>query len=249
MTLGWRLALALLVPLALALGAGLAVAVLLPDALSRQSHEARLVFRLENLRAAVEANLALGLPLTELAATQELIERAQRTDEGLLAVDVFAPDGVTLFSTNRGVIGEPVPDAWAAAAASGGPGGSWRWTGEGETLLGLPVRNDLGEVVADIASVSAAATLGEPAAALRRALANTALWLAPATLALGALAARALARRLTEPSLDVVRLLRDGTVAGGPLAAPAEAARTACLAAMDELDRARLDLEAVDHAT
>jgi hypothetical protein len=251
MTLGRRLAVCMLLPLALALAASLAVALRVPETLSRQSHEARLVFRLENLRAAIEANLALGLPMGELAVTQDLIERAQRTDEGLLAVEVFAPDEVTLFSTNRGVIGEPVPSAWAEAAAAGGdgPGGSWRRTGEGETLLGLPVRNDLGEVVANVAGVSAAATLGEPAAALRRTLTGTMLLLAPATLAFGTLAAWALARRLSAPAARVVGVLRDGGAAAGPLAGPALAAQQACAAVLNDLDRARADLEAVDHAT
>ena len=94
-------------PLVLAMAACFAVALLLPERLSRQAQEARLVFRLEALRASTEANLALGLPVTELAATQELIERAERADPDLLAIDVFAADdGVTLYSTDLGVIGE-----------------------------------------------------------------------------------------------------------------------------------------------
>jgi hypothetical protein len=75
------------------------------------------------------------------------------------------------------------------------------------------------------------------------------LLLAPATLALGALAAWALARRISAPAARVVRLLRDGGAAAGPLAGPALAAQQACAAVLNDLDRARADLEAVDHAT
>ena len=107
MGLGRRLGIVILLPLALAIAACFAVASLLPERLSRQAQEARVVFRLEALRGSTEANLALGLPVTELPATQELIERAQRADPDLLAIDVFAADdGVTLYSTDLGVIGE-----------------------------------------------------------------------------------------------------------------------------------------------
>ena len=245
MGLGRRLGLAILAPLALATAACFAVALLLPERLSRQAQEARLVFRLEALRAATEANLALGLPVTELA-TQELIERAERADPDLLAIDVFAADdGVTLYSTDLGVIGEPVPGAWTAAATRmRGAAGRWVVHAEGETLIGLPVHDDLGETVAEIAIVTATATLGEPVAALRRTLAGVALWVVPLALGLGAVAAARLARRLTAPGRAAAAALHDGT----PGDARALAAHRACLDALAGIERARADLEALEHA-
>ena len=208
-----RLEVVILVPLALAVVACFAVALLLPERLSRQAQEARLVFRLEALRASTEATLALGLPVTELAATQELIERAERADPDLLAIDVFAADdGVTLYSTDLGVIGEPVPGAWSAAATGArDPSGRWTLLAEGEILVGLPVRDDLGEIVAEIVSVTAAATLGEPLAALRRTLTGLALWIVPLMLGLGAITASVLARRLAAPGRAAAAALRDGS--------------------------------------
>ncbi len=246
MGLGRRLGLAILAPLVLAVAACFAVAFLLPEHLSRQAQEARLVFRLEALRAATEANLALGLPVTELAATQELIERAERADPDLLAIDVFAADdGVTLYSTDLGVIGEAVPGAWTAAATrTHGVAGRWVLQSEGETLFGLPVRDDLGDVVAEIAIVTATATLGEPVAALRRTLTGVALWVVPLALGLGAVAAARLARRLGAPGRAAAAALHDGT----PGDARALAARRACLDALAGIERARIDLETLEHA-
>jgi hypothetical protein len=245
MGLGRRLGIALLAPLVLAIAACFAVALLLPERLSREAQEARLVFRLEALRASTEANLALGLPVTELAATQDLIERAERADPDLLAIDVFtADDGVALYSTDLGVIGEPVPAAWIAASAARAPAGRWSLNPEGETVIGLPVHDDLGEVVAEIVSVTAATALGEPLAALRRTLTGVALWLVPIVLGLGALAAAGLARRLAAPAHVAAAALRDGT----PDEAAALAARQACLDALAGIEQARTELETVEHA-
>jgi hypothetical protein len=240
MGLGRRLSVAILLPVALAVAAAFAVAFLVPEALSHRAQEARLVFRLETLRTATEANLALGLPVDEVPATQDLIERAERADPDLLAIDVFARDGVTLYSTDLGVIGEPVPPAWLAATNARGLGGRWSLHAEDETLIGLPVRDDLGEVVAEITSITAAAALGEPVADLRRALVGLALWLVPATLLLGGLAASRIAGRLTRAAAAL------GTTPPGQ--APADAARRGCEEALLALEQAGAELEAVEHA-
>jgi hypothetical protein len=244
MGLGRRLAIAILLPLALAIAAVFAIAFLVPEALTQRAQEARLLFRLETLRTATEANLALGLPVDEIPATQDLIERAERAEQDLLAIDVFASDGVTLYSTDLGVIGEPVPPAWRAATGSRSPDGRWSLHTEDQTLIGLPVRDDLGETVAEITSVTAAAVLGEPVAELRRTLIGLALWLVPAALTLGALAAGGMARRLARPGIRAAETLRDG----GAEAAPGAPARRACLAALAALDRAGADLEAAENA-
>lgn len=242
MGLGRRLGIVILAPLALAVVAAFTIAFLLPEGLSRQTQEARLLFRLQTLRASTESNLALGLPVTELPATQELIERAERGDPDLLAIDVFAAsDGVTLYSTDLGVIGEEVPRSWTAAAHGTG---HWSLHRDGEILLGLPVRDDLGETVAEIVSVTAASTLDEPVAALRRILTGIALWLVPGVLLLGALAATGLGRRLAAPGQAVGAALRDGA----PVEAGTRAAHRACVEALDAFERAGAELEAVENA-
>jgi hypothetical protein len=246
MDLDRRLGIVVLAPLVFAMTCCFAVTLLLPERLSRDAQEARLVFRLEALRASTEANLALGLPVTELSATQELIERAQRADADLLAIDVFAADdGVTLYSTDLGVIGEPVPDSWTTSASmTQARGAPWSLNAEGETLIGLPVRDDLGEIVAEIASVTAADALGEPVAALRRGLTAVAIWLIPVVLCLGALAAALLARGLAAPGEAAAAVLRDGA----PEEPSARAARQACLDALAAIERARAELETLEHA-
>jgi hypothetical protein len=246
MGLGQRLGIAILAPLALAIAACFAVAFLLPERLSREAQEARLIFRLETLRASTEANLALGLPVTELAAIQDMIERAERADPDVLAIDIFATsDGVTLYSTDLGVIGEPAPAAWTAVASQA-HGGAGRWVlhAEGETLIGLPVRDDLGEIVAEIASVTAASALGEPVAAFRRSLTGVALWIVPLALGLGALTAAGLGRRLARSERAAGASLRNASPGG----TAAIAANAACLRALSDFDLAHGELETVEHA-
>lgn len=246
MSLGRRLAITILGPIALALAACFTAALLLPEHLSRQARDDRVIFRLEALRASTEANLALGLPVTGISVMQDLIEGARRADPGLLAIDIFAAgDGVTLYSTDLGVIGEPVPATWIAAAADREPPGHWSLYTEGEILIGLPVRDDLGDVVAEIASVTAAAEFGGPVVALRRDLTNVALWLVPIVFGLGALAAAGLARRLVSPVRIAVAALRDAAPGGAAVLA----ARETCLHALDEIEAAGVEIEAIEHVS
>lgn len=236
-------------PVALA-SMGIIVATYLAlSGVAERQQEDRILFRLENLRAGVEANLSLGLQLTQVGGTQDLLERAHSTDTVLQALDVFSGDGVSVYSTDRGVKGEPVPAEWREAAQAGRAENHWRHEGPGELVLGLPIRNDLGDVVGHIVSI----TSPQQALAtdLTGFLQRVALWLVPLGLAAAIIAAFVLSRKIARPYGVIADALSGRGGTSNPSlsqAARAQDARRSSLAAITELEATAGRLEAIDHA-
>ena len=104
---------------------------------------AGLEFLLSGIDRTVELNLQLGLPLTELQQIDTILENAVAATPDVLAADVITQAGVTLFSTDRGAVGEPIPAAWADAIA--GSRGAWRALERQTVTFGEPIRLEPGE--------------------------------------------------------------------------------------------------------
>lgn len=102
-------------------------------------------FVLSRASEAVERSLQLGLPLTELEQTVPVLERILLRASAVEAADVFSVAGTTIFSTDRGAVGEPVPDPWHAAIAESHDG-SWIAQDTSRITLGHAIRNDFGQV-------------------------------------------------------------------------------------------------------
>lgn len=120
--------------------------------------EARLTFGLFSLRSSIESSLDLGLQLADLAQIQDLIEREEASSAVIQAIDISDGTGVSVLSTERGVIGDTVPDSWRRAQAER-QGPFWRATDRGETVLGAPIETDFGQVAAQIALIVPTAEL------------------------------------------------------------------------------------------
>jgi hypothetical protein len=135
--------------------AGLALCVALVfgslDRLSLRTAEANVDFLLTQLRDTIEANVGLGLPLADVRVVQDLIERAKATDPQVLAVEVFSPDGVSLFNTDRGSIGEAISSAWQTAVRYRVQNERWRVEEFGNIVVGQVIRNDFNEAVGHLA--------------------------------------------------------------------------------------------------
>lgn len=119
--------------------------------------DARLQIALHEIKERLEADLALGFELGDSARAQALLEDALAQDRSLVAAEVFDPQGVSLFNTDRGAIGERVPEAWLAASAK--PGLLWSASVDGDTAVGIAVRGPFGEVSGQVSLTSASAPL------------------------------------------------------------------------------------------
>ncbi|NPD14908.1 hypothetical protein HOY34_06760 [Xinfangfangia sp. D13-10-4-6] len=91
----------------------------LRDAASQ--HDLHVGFRLQTLAAQIEAQLSYGYALGEIDAIQGVLEAVQADDPSIRSIGVYAPDGVTLFSTDRALIGDRA-EADFLAQLRAGPG-------------------------------------------------------------------------------------------------------------------------------
>ncbi|MEM0908455.1 MAG: hypothetical protein AAGJ94_13890 [Pseudomonadota bacterium] len=107
--------------------------------------EAQYDYVLARAEGAMERGLQLGLPLRELEQALPVLERTINAAPQVLAADVFSPSGVTLFSTDRGAMGEPVPPPWLVAIDER-RGETWQEVGRHQVTMGRAVVNDFGLV-------------------------------------------------------------------------------------------------------
>lgn len=113
-----------------------------------QLAQSRFGFVVFDIKATVENSLNLGLPLSALRNTQNVIERETAQDDQILSIEVFDQDGETQFSTNRGGIGNRVPRHWLAAR---GDGDAWSEIDDQAIVVGAPLINNFGQTVGGIA--------------------------------------------------------------------------------------------------
>jgi len=152
------------------------------DRLSLRTAEANVDFLSTQLRETIEANVSLGLPLADIRLTQDLIERVKLADPQVLAVEVFSPDGVSLFNTDRGSIGERIASAWQLAIRYRLVGDRWRVEELDNIVVGQPIRNDFGEPVGYLALTLSDDARDLHAEAVLAGLAERAAFVVPAVL-------------------------------------------------------------------
>lgn len=124
--------------------------------------EAELDFILRDAEQTIERNLQLGLPLAELQQVDALIERVRQSSPEIVAVDVFSRADVTLFSTDRGAVGEPVPESWVEAREEMRQQGRFRADESDVVALGSPLTNDFGQTEGWIALIVQRDALAAP---------------------------------------------------------------------------------------
>lgn len=222
------------------------------DRLALRSSEANIEFLLSQLRDSVEANVGLGLPLANIRVVQSLVERAKAADGRVLAVEVFSPTGISLFNTDRGVVGEDIPPAWHVAIRNRVIDDRWRVEELGEVVVGEVIRNDFGEPVGHLAMTISDEARQDHAGMLLEALLGRLAIVAPIVLALVALAAALLFDRTTRDVEKLaVRLRSDGPAADAGTsrdAGLADRVRQTVGEAIRDFDRAATDVMKTDEA-
>lgn len=96
------------------------------------------------LHERLQTELAIGLELAQSPHAQALLEEQAARAPSLLAVEIVSGDGISLFSSDRGLRGQPVPATWLAAMATSSE--RWQVTRQGERSLGLGLRDAHGAV-------------------------------------------------------------------------------------------------------
>ena len=143
------------------------------------------------LQERLETELRLGLALSDDDRVQRLLEDEVARSPRLLGLEIVSPRGVSLFNSDRGLLGQPVPGTWLEAMAAHPQG--WVVARSEYRTLGLPLRDAAGEVAAWLAPTSRHAAADEPVLAALPWVAALALGFA---LALHGLHERRAAQRL-----------------------------------------------------
>ncbi|GAB5467237.1 MAG: hypothetical protein Kilf2KO_02670 [Rhodospirillales bacterium] len=149
----------------------------------RQLEIERLRFLVSSLSSTVEANLGLGLPIEDLPALQALLERDLDTEPNVRAIEIVGPQETALYSTERGAIGEAIPQSWREAIEDR-HSDVWLAEDRGEVAIGEVVRNDFDQPTGHVVLIVAGEQV-HPALSLSLGLAALG-W--PAVILTGALA-------------------------------------------------------------
>ena len=76
----------------------------------------RLVVTASSVENSIQSSLALGLQFSDLGTLPETLERERSTDDIILSIEVFDPEGKPLYSTDRLRATRNVPQQWVDAA-------------------------------------------------------------------------------------------------------------------------------------
>lgn len=140
--------------------------------------EARLRFILADLDQTIERNLGLGLPLSELQPIERVLERTVTANESILAIEVFSPTGVALYSTDRGAVGERIPASWSNAIDERATNRTFRVLDRNTLVMGTSVENDFDQVAGWVALVLEDSVLAQAGGRLPFVLRSTWIYLA-----------------------------------------------------------------------
>ncbi|MFK8252752.1 hypothetical protein [Ancylobacter terrae] len=197
--------------------------------------ETRVSHLLGSLQATGQANLDIGLALDQIGLLQARIEREKAGDPAILGIDVFDAQGHPLYTTDRGSLGEPVPDGWLVHLDDPGV---WHTADRGDQTFGVRFENDLGKPVGGIALTIAEAGRSRSALEWGLIIAAHAMIAALGAAVLAGIAAFLYGRRATRPFVQAAVLLHDPAAAAGRPALAFDAGALAARAAWVEADAA-----------
>jgi hypothetical protein len=112
-------------------------------------HE-RLVVTGNAIETNIQSSMALGLQFSDLGTLPGTLERERATDDIILSIEVFDPDGKPLYSTDRLRATRNVPGAWLTAARMAS-GHDWFVRNGSESAAGIPIQNNFGLTIGYVA--------------------------------------------------------------------------------------------------
>lgn len=95
---------------------------------------------LSELKERIESGLKLGVDLSNVPGIQNTLRKIRDRDHSLYALEVTRPDNVVVFSTDRGSIGETLPDTYLQVLSR-----SWSFLNPYETFHSVKIRGVFGE--------------------------------------------------------------------------------------------------------
>lgn len=95
---------------------------------------------LAELKERIESGLKLGVDLGDVPGIQNTLRKIRDRDRSLYALEVTRSDGMVVFSTDRGSIGETLPDSYLQVLTK-----PWSFLNPYETFHAVKIRGGFGE--------------------------------------------------------------------------------------------------------
>ncbi len=109
-------------------------------------YTSRIDYTIRDVKDTIEFSLRLGLPISDLKNTQDLMERVRDRDEQILTVQMFDPGGKVIFSTEKEF--QTVPSLWQNAAESSTD--IWFLYERNAMIVGIPLLNAIDQVAGNL---------------------------------------------------------------------------------------------------
>jgi hypothetical protein len=164
-----------------------------------------------SIESSIQNSLALGMQFDDLGALPGTMERERATDNLILGIEVFDPEGKTLYSTDRLRIARPVPADWLSASQRAGDK-DWFVEEESESAAGMSIKNSFGLTIGHLAVRFSDDRVRAANGAVGRELAIIAAGIFALSAALASLAMWSVKRRLAREMAAVEACLRSPLV-------------------------------------
>lgn len=111
----------------------------------------RMTFIVSDARNQIQTRMDLGLSLADLEGMDALLQRYVAKDPRILSIEVFNTQGTVLFTTDSSQIGDLVTEDWVLSWEASVNEGIWQWLDRDASVVGVPLRNNLGQDVGSLA--------------------------------------------------------------------------------------------------
>jgi len=107
-------------------------------------YTSRIDYTIRDMKDTIEFSLRLGLPISDLKNTQDLVDAAQKGDEEILSAQIFSPGGTVIFSTQKDLQTRNAAAEWQKKAAASDD--IWFLYEQEAMVVGIPLLNAIDQV-------------------------------------------------------------------------------------------------------
>ena len=107
-------------------------------------YTSRIDYTIRDMKDTIEFSLRLGLPISELKNTLDLIEELKKGDEQILVAQIFDPGGTVIFTTEKEGKTSQVPAGWKEQASASKD--IWFLNEQDAMIVGIPLLNAIDQV-------------------------------------------------------------------------------------------------------
>lgn len=146
-----RITLVLTVILAVGVAATTLLSVYKFESALASLQNSRMTFIVSDARNQIQTRMDLGLSLADLEGMDALLQRYVAEDPQILSIEVFNTEGTVLFTTDSSQVGDLVTEEWVQSWEDSVNEGIWQRLDRDASVVGVPLRNNLGQDVGSIA--------------------------------------------------------------------------------------------------